>query len=146
MQVSYWEEVVTPQPNMSKLDAASVQMYNSFNEANKCFEKLLRMNPYSVETLRLYARFLLQVRIRIRMPRVFVFVSVARELASRVCVCAGRGKHGMCCRCKRCIVRTQVVNDMPKGMALLKQAEEVESALSQRQSDDSSSLVFFSKV
>ncbi len=87
MQVSYWEEVVTPQPNMSKLDAASVQMYNSFNEANKCFEKLLRMNPYSVETLRLYARFLLQVRIRIRMPRVFVFVSVAREWASRVCVC-----------------------------------------------------------
>ena len=36
-------------------------MYSSFNEAIKCFEQLLKMNPFSVETLRLYARFLIQV-------------------------------------------------------------------------------------
>lgn len=97
--MNFWEEMAVARPDFHKLDSLAALMYTTFGTASERFEKLLHMNPYSVETLRLYARFLLQV-----------------------------------------------VNDTNRATALLQQADEIEAALSQKQSDESVNLVFFSKV
>ena len=39
-----------------------------------------------------------------------------------------------------------MVNDTPKGMALLKQADDIEAAFSQRQLEDNTNIRFFTKV
>ncbi|KAA0165235.1 hypothetical protein FNF28_03516 [Cafeteria roenbergensis] len=60
-QVEFWAELLHKQPDIGKLNAIAGEITDSTARADAAFTQLLAINPRSIQTLRSYAQFLLEV-------------------------------------------------------------------------------------
>jgi hypothetical protein len=61
-ELDFWTELRAPNPSISKLQETSEKMNSSIVAATAAYEKLLALRPDSLEALRSYAVFLLEVK------------------------------------------------------------------------------------
>jgi hypothetical protein len=61
LQNELWQEVIKPVPSVGRLCNLGQEIQSSMVNANQCFAKQLAMNPSSIQTMRRYSHYLLEV-------------------------------------------------------------------------------------
>ena len=66
-QAAFWAEMTHKSPSLKLLDKIGSDIGKHMRQANDNFQRLLKINPNSVSTLRSYAEFLAEVPARGRL-------------------------------------------------------------------------------
>ena len=98
MQTEFWTEVLKPVPSMSRMNSVGCKIEECIVKCEQCFRMQLQMNPNSIQTIRRYAQFLLEVCVGLvhclqficpdwsRFPSAWVTLSLERALRVGACV------------------------------------------------------------
>ncbi len=61
-QNELWQEVIKPLPSVGRLCNLGQEIQADMANASQCFAKQLAVNPNSIQTMRRYSQYLLEVR------------------------------------------------------------------------------------